>query len=209
MARLIAAGSPQTVETATTALVSGGIVVIPTDTVYGIAALASHAEAVGRVFALKQRPAGMHLPVLVAGAQQLHLVTADARPAVLALAGRYWPGALTMVVAEATPLADGLGNGDGTVGVRCPDHELVRSIAQVVGPLAVTSANLHGQPTPETAVAVANQLRGVDLVIDGGICAGGQASTVVSLTGPVPEVLRAGPIAGIDISATWKESMRD
>jgi L-threonylcarbamoyladenylate synthase len=204
MARVIAADLAGACDDAVDVLRSGGVVVIPTDTVYGLAVLPNHADAINRVFALKQRPAGMHLPVLVAGSHQLRLVTGDTRPAVRTLAERFWPGALTMVVANATPLTDGLGNGDGTVGVRCPDHELIRSIAEVVGAVAATSANLHGRPTPDAADEVADQLPGVDLVIDGGICAGGQASTVVSLTGPVPEVLRAGPITAADIVDIWQ-----
>lgn len=206
MARLIAADSAGACDDAVDVLRSGGIVVIPTDTVYGLAVLPDHADAIDRVFVLKQRPPGMHLPVLVAGSHQLRLVTADTRPAVRMLAERFWPGALTLVVADATPLTGGLGNGDGTVGVRCPDHELIRAIAEVVGPVAATSANLHGRPTPDSVGEVADQLPAVDLVIDGGICAGGQASTVVSLTGPLPVVLRAGPIAAADILDTWQDA---
>lgn len=178
----------------------GGTVVLPTDTVYGIAALPSHAAAVQRVFELKQRPEGMHVAVLVSGPEQLPLVSQDVDDRAERLARRFWPGALTLVLPGATALVAELGDGDGTVGVRCPDHDLVRAIAGEVGPLATTSANRHGHPTPDTAEGVARELPGADLVIDGGVCAGGVASTVVSLVGAAPEILREGPVTAEEIS---------
>jgi L-threonylcarbamoyladenylate synthase len=182
---------------------SGGTVVLPTDTVYGVGALPDRLDAIAAIFALKQRPPGMHLAVLLAGPEQLPLVSTDDRPGVGALAHACWPGALTMVLRGATPLVAGLGERDGSVGVRCPDHELVRSLARLVGPLAVTSANRHGEPTPVTAAEVAEQLPGVDLVIDGGRCPGGVASTVVDLLGDRPKVLRSGPVDEETITRAW------
>lgn len=184
-------------------LQSGGTVVLPTDTVYGLAALPSRGDAVARVFELKQRPAGMHLAVLLADADQIPLVSTDARSGVAVIAEAFWPGALTLVLPDATDLVAGLGNGDGTVGVRCPDHDLVRAIARRVGPIAVTSANGHGKPTPPTAPEVAAELPGTDLVIDGGPCRGGVASTVADCTGDVPVVVREGPVSDTSIARAW------
>ena len=152
------AGGPAAVDRIVSALEAGGTVVLPTDTVYGLAALPARPEAVERIFELKRRPAGMHLAVLVAGAHQLPLVSSDDRAGVQALADTYWPGALTIVVGGATALVSGLGNDDGTVGVRCPDHDLVRAVAERVGPIACTSANVHGRPTPDHAEGVAAEL---------------------------------------------------
>lgn len=203
MVHVIPADALDTVGRVVECLESGGVVVLPTDTVYGVAALPGHPGAIDRIFEVKQRPAGMHLAVLVAGADQVSQVSTDDRPEVALLATALWPGALTLVLGGATPEADALGNGDGTIGVRCPDHELVRAIARRVGPIAATSANRHGHPTPTTAPEVAAELPGVDLVVDGGECPGGVASTVVSVVGDRPTMLREGPIGIAEIDEIW------
>jgi L-threonylcarbamoyladenylate synthase len=204
MAKLIAAEPlEEAVEAAAEVLEAGGTVVLPTDTVYGIAALPESRAAVTRIFELKGRPEGMHLAVLLAGPEQLPTVSMDHRPGVAALAIELWPGPLTLVLPGATPLVSGLGDDDGTVGVRCPDHDLVRALADRVGPLATTSANLHGHRTAATAAEIAEELPGADLVIDGGPAVGGVASTVVSLLGDDPEILRDGPVAESDIVRIW------
>ena len=182
---------------------SGGTVVLPTDTVYGLGALPDRADGVQAIFDLKQRPPDMHLAVLVAGPEQLSMVSTDTRPGVAALARAFWPGALTMVLPHATPLVANLGGADGTVGVRCPDNELVRALARLVGPLAVTSANLHGVPTPDTAPEVAVALPAVDLVIDGGRCEGGVPSTVIDVVGGEPRILRLGPVGEAAVVEVW------
>ncbi len=203
MVALISAGDRSAVERAAAVLEEGGTVVLPTDTVYGLAVLPSIATAVDRVFELKQRPEGLHLAVLVAEPGQVGLVSADRRPGVGALMREFWPGPLTLVLGDALELAHGLGENDGTVGVRCPDHDLVRAIAALVGPTAVTSANVHGLATPTHAADVLDQLGGVDLAIDGGECPGGVASTVVDATGPTPALLRQGPISATSIQTIW------
>jgi tRNA threonylcarbamoyl adenosine modification protein (Sua5/YciO/YrdC/YwlC family) len=109
------------------------------------------------------------------------------------LARAFWPGPLTIVL----PRLDG----EGTLGVRCPDHDFIRALARRVGPLAVTSANRHGEPTPASAAAAAAALTGdVRLVIDGGACAG-VASTVVDATGPEVTIVREGPITPEQVRA--------
>ena len=203
MPELMSAADTDAVATAVRVLRAGGTVVLPTDTVYGIAALPSRPEAIAAIVELKQRPPQMHLAVLVADVDQVARVSDDRRPQPRQLMAALWPGALTVVLGRATPEADALGPGDGTIGVRCPDDDLVRQICARVGPIAATSANVHGAPTPATAAEVATALGEVDLVLDGGHCPGGLASTVVDATGPAPVVLREGPIDEASIVAAW------
>ena len=189
----LAASDPSAAPRVAEVLRSGGVVVLPTDTVYGVAAAAHLPGAVGRLFALKGRRADVPIAVLCADeAQALALaepVDGDARE----LAAR-WPGPLTLVLPRRAGLDWELGEPAATIGVRCPDHDLVRSVAARIGPLATTSANRHGVPTPPEAAAAAASLTGpVDLVVDGGSLAG-VASTVVDLTGPDPRVLRQGAL---------------
>jgi tRNA threonylcarbamoyl adenosine modification protein (Sua5/YciO/YrdC/YwlC family) len=183
------------------ALRAGLAVVLPTDTVYGLAADVSVPGATDRIFELKHRPHDVDLPVLVADADQaLGLATAVPASAI-ALMSRFWPGAITLVIPRAPELAADLGDDDATVGVRCPDHAVPRALCATVGPLATSSANLHGEPTPETAAHVAEMLGdAVAIVLDGGPCAG-SPSTVVDCTGVEPKLLREGRIAWDDVLA--------
>ncbi len=208
MAELIAAESDTTVARTVETLRSGGLVVLPTDTVYGLAALPARPEAVDRIFAVKQRPPNLHLAVLIADADQLPLATGDRRPQVAALAAAFWPGPLTIVLPDAAEALGHLGAGDGTIGVRCPDHELVRQVARQLGPIAATSANRHGRPTPPTAAGVLEELDGIDLVIDGGPATDNVASTVVSVVGDRPRVLRPGAIGEDEVVAVWSQAER-
>lgn len=178
------------VAAALTALHRGEPVGVPTDTVYGLAAEAGDADAVQRLFELKERPADRSIAVLVAdlaGAESLVELTAPARR----LAERFWPGPLTIVAARRSDAPPHLGTG-ATIGVRLPDDDIMRAIA-APGPLAVTSANLHGGPTPATASGVAELFPTLDLVIDAGPRPG-SSSTVVDATGNAPEVLREGSV---------------
>ncbi len=171
------------------ALRSGGVVVLPSDTVYGLAALP---DGLDRVLALKDRPESVPFAVLVADVEQaasLGRLSGTARR----LADAFWPGPLTIVLERL--------DGSGTVGVRCPAHAFVRALAARVGPLPTTSANRHGEPTPPTAEAAAAALTGdVDLVVDGGAC-GAVASTVVDATVDPPAVLREGAVPSTAIEA--------
>ena len=183
------------------ALRAGLAVALPTDTVYGLAADVSVPGATDRIFELKHRPHDVDLPVLVADADQaLGLATAVPESAI-ALMTRFWPGAITLVIPRAPDLAADLGEDDATIGVRCPDHAVPRALCAIVGPLATTSANLHGEPTPETAASVAEVFGdAVAVVLDGGLCAG-SPSTVVDCTGVEPKLLREGRIAWDDVLA--------
>lgn len=181
------------------ALRDGEAVVLPTDTVYGVAALPSVPGATGRLRALKERGSDAPFAVLVADADQARQV-AEVPAAAERLLRAHWPGPLTLVLRRSAG-AEGwdLGGDDGTIGVRCPDHPLVRAVAAGAGPIATTSANRHGRPTPPTAAEAAAALVGpVALTVDGGRLPG-TASTVVDLTGDRPRVLREGPLAAADL----------
>lgn len=187
------------IDDAIAALRAGEPVVIPTDTVYGLAARAADAQAVAALFALKERPVDTRIAVLVAGPEQAAEHVDAGGAAYRALARRFWPGPLTIVA----PRRDGgrLAAGDDeTLGVRCPDDDLVRTLARAVGPIAATSANRHGRPTPATAAEVALEFPAVRVVVDGGPRPGA-ASTVVSVCTAPATVLREGPISAAAIAA--------
>lgn len=181
------------VERAIAALRAGEAIVVPTDTVYGLAAVPTVSGAVDRLYALKGRPAEMPIAVLVAGIEQVEAL-AELSDAAWRLADAFWPGPLTLVLPRRPGLALPLGGSDATIGVRWPDHPLIGRLATEVGPLATTSANRTGEPTPGTATEAAASLVGpVGAVLDGGACAG-TASTVVDVTGSDLRVLREGEL---------------
>lgn len=178
----------------------GGVVVVPTDTVYGVAARLGCAEAIDRLFALKQRDRSQAVAVLAADADQavgswdLSGLPSDAVALVHQLVAEAWPGALTLVAPRAAHLRGiDLGGDPTTIGVRVPDSTIVRRVAARVGPLATTSGNRSGAPTPTDAATAAAGLAGaVDLVVDAGGC-GGEPSTVLDVGVWPPRVLRQGP----------------
>ena len=179
------------------ALEAGSVVAIPTDTVYGVAVDPERPGATDRLFALKHRPAHLELPVLVADLTQADALAGPHGLSALALrlADRFWPGSLTIVVWRRAGVDWDLGGNRETIGLRCPDHALVRRLCRSVGPLATTSANRHGEPPLTTAAAVAAAFGdGLALVLDGGTCAGAPSS-VVDLTGDEPRCLREGAVA--------------
>ena len=185
------------VAAALAALQTGKPVGVPTDTVYGLAADAADAEAIQRLFDLKERPADRSIAVLVAdlaAVETLVELTLEARR----LAEHFWPGPLTIVAARTPDAPPHLGSGT-TIGVRLPDDDIMRAIAGP-GPLAVTSANLHAGPTPTTAQGVEELFPTLSLVVDGGPRPG-SSSTVVDMTGLAPAVLREGPVSLTEISA--------
>jgi tRNA threonylcarbamoyl adenosine modification protein (Sua5/YciO/YrdC/YwlC family) len=180
------------IDDAVDALLRGEVVGLPTDTVYGIAVATSVAGATMRIFDVKERPINVPLPVLVADVDQAGEV-ADVSPLAAELMAAHWPGALTIVLPRTAGFDVDLGGSDAaTVGVRVPDHDVPRELARRVGPLATTSANRHGRPTPPTAAEVQAEL-GIDVVIDGGRCEGAP-STVVRIVGDVVDILRQGAV---------------
>ena len=169
------------------ALESGAVIVLPTDTVYGVAAALSHPDAVRRIFRIKKRPRSKPLPVLVDGLEQARLLGRFGRDARQA-AQDGWPGPVTLVVPSISDLS--LLGGDGTtVGLRAPDHAFALKVLSLAGPLAATSANISGNQTPSTIEDIRADLGDdVDLYVDDGPHA--QApSSVISLIGP-PRKLR-------------------
>lgn len=186
-------------------LVSGGVVAIPTDTVYGLAADPSRPGATEAMFALKGRPEAVDLPVLVAGIEQADaLAGTDGLPdAARRLAERYWPGALTLVVARRAGIAWRLGGSGATVGLRCPDHHQARDLCDRVGPLAVTSANRHGEPPLTSASAVRAVFGDAVRVVDGGRC-DRPPSTVVAVRPDGVHQLRAGALGWDEIERALK-----
>jgi L-threonylcarbamoyladenylate synthase len=189
-------------DAAVKALVAGQVVAIPTDTVYGLAADAFHTGAGDRLFVVKRRPRDVDLPVLVASEEQALALATGVPDAARRLMARYWPGALTLVLPRNPDVVADLGDDEATIGLRCPDHDVPLELCRRVGPLATTSANLHGQPTATSAEEV-RALFGpaVPVVVDGGTCAG-SPSTVVDCTGAEPKLLRLGRIPWDEIADT-------
>jgi L-threonylcarbamoyladenylate synthase len=196
MTEIFPAGHPQAVRRAVALLRAGQVVVFPTDTVYGVGAAAFDADAVSRLYDAKGRPAGKPIPVLIADMADLAHVARNVPVVARQLAERFWPGGLTIVLPRSLALPDILTADEDSVAIRCPDHPLPLALIRELGaPLAATSANLSGQPAPTTANQAAHQLGGrVPLILDGGECAVGIASTVIDLSTDPPRLLRAGAI---------------
>ncbi len=174
----------------------GGVVALPTDTVYGIAVSLDAPDAIRRLFAAKSRPPDRSIALLVADraqAETLGVFGLVARE----LADAHWPGGLTLVVprAEGVALPPDLTADAGTVGLRVADHAAPRALAAAAGPLPTTSANRSGEPEARDADAIEAALgAAIDLILDGGPAPGGPPSTVVDCTSPRPRVLRVGAV---------------
>jgi len=192
--RLIPATSRDAIIEALEVLQRGGLVAFPTDTVYGVGALAFDGEAIRSIYSAKDRPVEKAIAVLLGGSETLDKVTAEIPPIAEKLASRLWPGPLTLVVPKH-PLLPDVVSDIPTVGVRGPDHPVAQVLLRTAGPMAVSSANISGHDNPLTAEAVMRQLGGrIQLVLDGGLTPGGVPSTVVDCTGAEPVILRKGPI---------------
>jgi L-threonylcarbamoyladenylate synthase len=173
----------------------GELVVLPTDTVYGVGADAFSPSAVEGLLAAKGRDRSMPVPVLVASPEMLEALVDQLPESGRALIDRFWPGALTVVVRHTAHLAWDLGDTRGTVAVRMPDHELARALIARTGPLAVSSANRSGHLPPSTMLEARLQLGAtVAVYLDGGPSGEPVPSTMVDVTGEVPRVLRAGAV---------------
>lgn len=171
----------------------GGVAGVPTDTVYGIACRPDDGAALDRVYAIKRRPEGLEVGLLAAAAGDLEPL-ASMTPAARRLAAAHWPGALSLVVPAVPERGLAVPRRGRSLMVRVPDHPLLRELLRRTGPLAVTSANRHGEPPCATAAEVAARLDGeLDALLDGGH-GGGRASTIIDCTQDPPRVLRAGPL---------------
>lgn len=193
----MAGAEPDPLGDALAALRRGGVVVYPTETVYGLGADATSDDAVRRVAGLKERDAGKPILVLVSSREMLDAVAGRVPSLAEPLMRRFWPGPLTLVVPAAAGLPRGLTGGGAGIGVRISSHPLARSLVERLGrPLTSTSANPGGAP-PATGVPAARAYFGdrVDAYVDGGPAQGGAASTVLDLTGEEPVLVREGAVS--------------
>ncbi len=195
-ATTIAINDPHAMSLALEHLQAGSPVAFPTDTVYGIGAPALNSQAVVQLYAIKQRPRTLAIPVLLADIHDVQAVVQAFPPEAEALAKRHWPGALSLVLPATPHLPSALLANGTSVAIRIPDHlwlrELIRQLQQ---PLAATSANLHGNPETTTATDVAAQLgANLSLIIDGGTTKEAIPSTIVDCTGEYLRVLRQGAL---------------
>ena len=196
---ILPANSTEAVSRAVAVLQAGQLVAFPTDTVYGIGAIAFDGEAVQSIYVAKGRPPEKAIPILLGDSIFLNQVTSSVPIMARRLAAHFCPGPLTLVVPKNLDLPDAVSE-TSTVGVRVPDHRFARELLLAVGPMAVTSANASGHPNTVTAQEVSNQLNGrIALILDGGSTPGAISSTVVDCTQKEPLILRIGPVSLHDI----------
>ncbi len=190
---------PTAIETAAAAIRAGGLVVLPTDTLYGLAADPFNRTAVRRVFAAKRRAAGQPLPLIAADTAQVVRHIGALSTAAERLARRFWPGPLTLLLRAPDSLASETTGGTGLVGVRVPNHHVALALCRASDrPLTATSANISGQPASPDPNAVLAALSGeearIDVLLDAGKTAGGPPSTIVDMSEDVARLVRAGAI---------------
>jgi len=191
---ILAAKHLGSLEFAQQLLLEDQLVAFPTDTVYGVGALAFSSGAIEQLYLVKGRDTAKAIAVLLGDITALEQVTSSMGPLAERLAQRFWPGPLTLVVSRHPDLPSNL-SPLPTIGVRMPDHPVTLELLNRMGPMAVTSANLSGSSNTITAQQVFDQLHGrIPLILDGGQTPGGQPSTVVDCTGDQPVILRQGPV---------------
>ena len=187
------------IDAATAAIAAGDLVVLPTDTVYGLAADAFSADAVQRLVGAKGRGRDMPPPVLIGSPATLEALAVEVPTWLRAMTADLWPGPLTVICREQPSLNWDLGETRQTVAVRVPDDDVALAVLKATGPLAVSSANLTGEPAA-TTIDDAERMLGdaVSVYLDAGTSPGGVASTILDVTAPTPRILREGPI-GLDV----------
>jgi L-threonylcarbamoyladenylate synthase len=196
---ILPTGDPGAIPTALDVLLGDGVVAFPTDTVYGVGALAFQPEGIERLYRVKKRPRSLAIPVLISSSDELEKVALNPGLIAIMLAEHFWPGPLTLIVPRNPNLPEAISQ-TPTIGVRIPDHPAALALLRHVGPMAVTSANLSGEPEAHTAEEVAAQLGGrIDFILDGGRTPGENSSTVVDTTTNPVSILREGPITEGDI----------
>jgi L-threonylcarbamoyladenylate synthase len=189
------------IASAVSAVKDGRLVVLPTDTVYGVGADAFDPAAVTALLAAKGRGRGMPVPVLVGSWQTIDGLAFAVPEAARELIHAFWPGALSIVVQQAPSLQWDVGEGRGTVMVRMPLHPVAIELLREVGPMAVSSANISGRPPAITADDARRQLGElVGVYLDAGPSQQQAASTIIDLTGPTPNILREGPVGAAEIA---------
>lgn len=180
---------------------AGGLVAVPTETVYGLAADGLNAAAVEKIYDVKNRPETNRISLLVSGMADVEKFCRDIPDAARGLAEKFWPGPLTMILFKKDVVPDIVTAGTDTVGVRCPDHPKTLELIRLAGvPLAAPSANMSGEPSPKNVTDVLTVFNGkIDAAIDGGQCVVGIESTIVDLTVRPPKILRQGGLSRIAI----------
>lgn len=188
---------------AVVALRAGGLVAMPTETVYGLGADARNPAALRKVYALKDRPVDHPLILHLADAAALPQWVVELPPAAQALAAHFWPGPLTMVLRRAPGVLDELTGGQDSVAIRVPSHPVAQALLRAFGSgIAAPSANRYGRVSPTRAAHVREEFpEGIAVILEGGDCEVGLESTIVSLLGPVPQLLRPGVIGRAEIEA--------
>jgi L-threonylcarbamoyladenylate synthase len=208
MTRRIPTADPEAIGRAIDAMRDGEVMAIPTETVYGVAALPTE-DGIERLIAAKHRSAEKGIQLLVDSLEQvaaIAVVTDQARR----LTDAFWPGGLTIVLSrhDDAKLPDGIGGGRPTLGIRLPDHEVPRALARALGPIAASSANISGEPPATDASMVAEYFGDeISLILDDGPVRGGTASTVVDCSDPgaPPVILREGAISAARIAAAVED----
>jgi L-threonylcarbamoyladenylate synthase len=193
MSPILTANEPESLARAVAVLLAGGVVAFPTETVYGLGAMALSREAVEKIFLIKGRPSTNPLIVHVSDIAQAKELVAEWPEVAEDLAQIYWPGPLTLVLKKNPQVPDEITAGADTVAIRCPANAIAQALISATGPLAAPSANRSGELSPTTAAHVARSLGdAVPVILDGGPCVGGLESTVIDLTVPKPRLLRPG-----------------
>lgn len=205
--KIVSANSPDAINLALDILKDGGLVAFPTDTVYGVGALVFDGKAIESIYTAKNRPIEKAIPVLIADADDMDKVGMDIPDIARRIAARFFPGPLTCIIPKQPTLPSAV-SATATVGVRVPGHDIARALLRAAGPMAVTSANISGQPSPSTAEEVFAQLNGrIPLIIDGGKTPGGVPSTVVDCASDEIKILREGPISLEEIKSKLSSSI--
>ena len=196
---LLPIDDPRSLVRANEIIQNSGLIAFPTDTVYGIGVSAFNEDAIVKIYQVKERSKLKAIPILISDADQLNQITSNIIPTTNQIVNCFWPGALTLILPIHPELPGNLSSGN-SIGVRVPDHDLVRELLRITGPLAVTSANLSGKASALTAEEVQVQLgERIDLILDGGRVPGGVASTVLDCNEDEFRILREGPISWEDI----------
>ena len=187
----------------------GGLVAVPTETVYGLAANGLDETAVKKIYEVKGRPELKPLSLMVAGREAMEAYCMDVPPAAYALAEKFWPGPLTIVLKSRDCVPETVRAGGSTVGLRCPDHPKTLELLRLCGlPLAAPSANPSGSPSPKTADGVLEYFDGaIDCVLDGGECGIGRESSIIDLSRTPYRILRQGALAEKEIFSALKDSL--
>lgn len=197
--QIIPVSDPLAYSVAQDLLEVGELVAFPTDTVYGVGTPVFNKTGIANLYTAKLRDTAKAIPILLSDPSELTKVASDISEKVRKLANRFWPGPLTIIIPRRADLPDEL-SPYPTIGVRMPDHPVALTLLKMMGPMAVTSANLSGEVNACSAQEVMAQLGGrIAMIIDGGRTPGGKPSTVVDCSGEKPVILRVGPISMTDI----------